>query len=92
LNGALLADKKGSKGQAAIALAKQQAAQVGNNDEAKRKAKEKQEREAKKASEAAKKEALAELFVPVQIEQKVRSSCILGDSDSPAPVSVGSPY
>jgi len=64
-------NKKGGKGQAAIALAQQQAAQVGRNDEAKRKEKERLANQAKKDLEAARKAQAAELAKPIQMPQKV---------------------
>lgn len=51
--------------------AKQQQAQVGRNDEAKRKEKEKEAAQARKRAEELKKQQMAELFTPVQVQQKV---------------------
>jgi len=64
-------NKKGAKGQAAVALAKQQAAQVGRNDEVKKKEKDKEAASAKKKMEEARKAQMAELYQPMQIQQKV---------------------
>lgn len=54
-----------------ICRAQQQAAQVGRNDEAKRKEKERLANQAKKDLEAARKAQAAELAKPIQMPQKV---------------------
>lgn len=64
-------NKKGSKGQAAVKLAQEQAAQVGRNDEAKRKEKERQAMLAKKEREKALKAEQAELQKALIVNQKV---------------------
>jgi len=64
-------NKKGAKGQAAVALAKQQAAQVGKNKEAMAKEKARMDKEKEKEQERKRKEELNEIFKPVQVAQKV---------------------
>ncbi|MBW0476751.1 hypothetical protein O181_016466 [Austropuccinia psidii MF-1] len=64
-------NKKGGKGQAAIALAKQQAAQIGKNKEALAKEKAKMDKEKERDQERKRKEELNELFKPAQVAQKV---------------------
>lgn len=63
-----------SFGSLAIALAKQQQAQAGKNKEALAKEKERDAREKEKAAEAKRKAEMNELFKPVQVQQKVRTS------------------
>ncbi|PLW04976.1 hypothetical protein PCANC_27198 [Puccinia coronata f. sp. avenae] len=64
-------NKKGAKGQAAVALAKQQAAQVGRNKEAMAKDKARMDKEKEKEQERKRREELNEIFKPVQVAQKV---------------------
>ncbi|KAG0141066.1 hypothetical protein CROQUDRAFT_136350 [Cronartium quercuum f. sp. fusiforme G11] len=64
-------NKKGGKGQAAIALAKQQASQVGKNKEVLAKEKAKIDKEKEKEQERKRKEELQDLFKPVQVAQKI---------------------
>lgn len=63
-------NKKGAKGQQAVALAQQQEAQRGRSDEAKRKEREREALKAKKEAEARFKAEKAALFQPVHIDQK----------------------
>ncbi|KAH9813668.1 mRNA export protein 33 [Melampsora americana] len=64
-------NKKGGKGQAAIALAKQQASQVGKSKEVLAKEKARMDKEREKEQERKRKEELQELFKPIQVVQKV---------------------
>lgn len=64
-------NKKGAKGQAAVALARQQAAQVGKNKEALSKEKARIDKEKEREQERKRKEELNEIFKPVQVAQKV---------------------
>ncbi|POW06042.1 hypothetical protein PSTT_09253 [Puccinia striiformis] len=64
-------NKKGAKGQAAVALAKQQASQVGKNKEAMSKDKARMDKEKEKEHERKRREELNELFKPVQVAQKI---------------------
>ncbi|CAH7685743.1 mRNA export protein 33 [Phakopsora pachyrhizi] len=64
-------NKKGGKGQAAVALAKQQAAQVGKNKEAMAKEKAKLDKEKEREQERKRKTELNDIFKPVQVAQKV---------------------
>lgn len=56
----------------AVALAKQQQAQVGKNKEALAKEKERDAKEKEKLAEAKRKAEMNDLFKPVQVQQKVR--------------------
>jgi len=64
-------NKKGAKGQAAVALAKQQQSQVGRSDEVKKKEKEREQALAKKKAEELRKQQNDALYSPVQVQQKV---------------------
>ena len=66
--------KKGKVGQQAVQMAQMQAQQKGRSEEAKKKEKEKQLKDAKKESDKLREAEMRELFKPVQIAQKVRTT------------------